>query len=166
MNNTYTGLLVLAAVLGINGLPVQRIVNGTDTTIEAIPFQVSLQFYGQHSCGGVILNAKTVLTAAHCLEYINEFNPVSALSIRIGSSFLHRDGQVIDIREIRVHEQYNPSTYDFDVALLYVATPLTFSAQVQPAKLPSTTTSVQTGEIVQVSGWGRLSVRLSIAFSI
>ena len=45
-----------------------RIVGGVDTTIEEIPYQISLQYWGSHACGGAILNENTILTAAHCFD--------------------------------------------------------------------------------------------------
>lgn len=43
-----------------------RIVGGFPTTIEKNPWQVSLQHYGRHICGGSIISEKWILTAAHC----------------------------------------------------------------------------------------------------
>ena len=44
-----------------------RIVGGTYATQREFPFMVSLQTpLGDHSCGGVILTASEILTAAHC----------------------------------------------------------------------------------------------------
>lgn len=45
-----------------------KIVGGHGTTIEAHPFQISLQYWEEHSCGGSILDENTILTAAHCVE--------------------------------------------------------------------------------------------------
>jgi secreted trypsin-like serine protease len=43
-----------------------RIVGGVDSRIEDFPYQVSLRYNREHWCGGSILNADTVITAAHC----------------------------------------------------------------------------------------------------
>src|SRR5688572_18465270 len=45
-----------------------RIVNGTDTTIEVRPWQISLQVQQQHFCGGSILTPEWIITAQHCIE--------------------------------------------------------------------------------------------------
>lgn len=47
--------------------PIVGIVGGDQTPIETAPWQVSVQRYGRHTCGGAIINERFVLTAAHCL---------------------------------------------------------------------------------------------------
>lgn len=46
--------------------PDDLIVGGYETTIEEHPWQVSLQLYSSHRCGGSIIGDRWVLTAAHC----------------------------------------------------------------------------------------------------
>ncbi|GLH12150.1 Lectizyme [Gryllus bimaculatus] len=65
-------LLLVSAVYGSesgtqfsNG----RIVGGRDTNIKFYPFQVSLQLNGSHWCGGSVISANYILTAAHCMGY-------------------------------------------------------------------------------------------------
>lgn len=43
-----------------------RIFGGSETTIDMIPWQVSLRHNGKHICGGAIITAQWILTAAHC----------------------------------------------------------------------------------------------------
>lgn len=46
-----------------------RIVGGEATTIDKIPYQVSLSSNGiSHFCGGSIISKEWILTAAHCAE--------------------------------------------------------------------------------------------------
>ena len=75
-----------------------RIVGGSAAP-SAIPWQVSFRYCGpdadhhfcQHSCGGTILDAKTVLCAAHCAEAGTDF---SRFNIMAGSKDKLEGGQV------------------------------------------------------------------------
>lgn len=58
--------LSLASPLNHGSDPDGRIVGGFETSINENPWQISLQAYGSHSCGGSIIGNKWVLTAAHC----------------------------------------------------------------------------------------------------
>ncbi|KAJ3660289.1 hypothetical protein Zmor_004744 [Zophobas morio] len=49
-------------------LPDGRIIGGGDIDISQVPWQVSVQFYGAHICGGAILSQTWVITAAHCTD--------------------------------------------------------------------------------------------------
>uniref|UniRef100_T1GKW1 Peptidase S1 domain-containing protein n=1 Tax=Megaselia scalaris TaxID=36166 RepID=T1GKW1_MEGSC len=60
--------------------PSARIVNGYDARTDSTPFMVSIMRFGYHSCGGSLINHRTVLTAAHCL--INTSS--SQLKVRSG----------------------------------------------------------------------------------
>lgn len=43
-----------------------RIIGGDETTIEMVPYMVSITYHGKHICGGTIVSPKIVISAAHC----------------------------------------------------------------------------------------------------
>lgn len=43
-----------------------RIIGGKETSVNKWPWQVSVQYGPIHICGGTIIDAQWVLTAAHC----------------------------------------------------------------------------------------------------
>ncbi|KAK2503201.1 hypothetical protein MC885_003802 [Smutsia gigantea] len=45
-----------------------RVVGGEKASVESWPWQVSIQYDKQHICGGSILDAHWILTAAHCFR--------------------------------------------------------------------------------------------------
>lgn len=61
--------VILTVIIECRGREIRaagRIVGGVEISVEQAPYQISLQYYGFHRCGGAILSCKYVLTAAHC----------------------------------------------------------------------------------------------------
>ena len=61
-----------------------------------IPWQVSVQFFGNHICGGTILDTYTILSAAHCfdIQRFRDGDSVDGVDIRAGSIKRSSGGQV------------------------------------------------------------------------
>lgn len=57
-----------------------QIVGGSAATAGQFPYIVSVQVSGSHYCGGSLLNANTVITAAHCAT-----RSASSYTIRAGT---------------------------------------------------------------------------------
>jgi trypsin len=114
---------------------VESIVGGADASISDFPFQVAL--YNPHAgqpavgffCGGVIIDATHVVTAAHCIATgaHGQVGPLSEIEVLAGSTSLTPTdpGSVRDpVTDASVDPDYNPSTSNFDVGLLTLARPL------------------------------------------
>jgi hypothetical protein len=61
------------------------IVGGTTASTGEFPYIVSLSKSGSHFCGGVLLNAYTVITAAHC----SVGQSASSVKVRAGTLVSH-----------------------------------------------------------------------------
>lgn len=64
-----TVALAMSAVQPATALPVQEvkfIVGGESVKIGEFPSVVVILLNGKQDCGGTLLNANTILTAAHC----------------------------------------------------------------------------------------------------
>lgn len=72
--------LSTAAVIPRDDLSSQ-IVGGVAASAGEFPYIVSLQVSNRHFCGGSLINANTVVTAAHCAEAYS----ASSITIRAGS---------------------------------------------------------------------------------
>ncbi|XP_037947699.1 trypsin-like [Teleopsis dalmanni] len=146
-----TVLALLSCVLA-NTLPEGfdgRIVNGEDTTIEAHPYQVSIQkSSGGHFCGGSIINEDTVVTAAHCMTGQDASN----LKIRLGSTLYNEGGEYVSVRAFEYHPGYNSKTKENDIAVIKLATPVRQSAKIRYIALAEKTPA--TGTAAVVTGWG------------
>ena len=105
------------------------------------------------TCGGTLLTARTVLTAAHCVEG----RQPAALTARLGEFDTTRtdDGQHVDasVARIIMHPRFRgPARHD-DIALLQLSRPVTLGERVWPACLPPEG-SDHTGQRALVAGWG------------
>ncbi|XP_063709055.1 trypsin 3A1-like [Culicoides brevitarsis] len=137
---------------------IRAIYNGDETEIQQVPFTVFIKIKPFPEsvvkiCGGVILDAKTVLTAAHCV------NSSEGIQIVAGSAnpLTDKNVQRRVPAEIILHPKYDYDSYRnttlFDFALVKLGTPLSFNRKVQAAKLPRHE-DVPIGIMAQVCGWG------------
>lgn len=132
-----------------------RIVGGFEIDISDAPHQVSLQSRGSHICGGSIISAKWVLTAAHCTDGAS----VSNLRVRVGSTKHASGGKVISISRIVQHPKFSYSTIDYDYSLLQLSTAVALGNSSQVVDLPEQDEPVPDGTLCEVSGWGNTQVQ-------
>lgn len=111
--------------------------------------------YSIHICGGSVIDAQWIVTAAHCIEVFEKQPRV--YSIRIGSSNRSKGGEVVSISKIYKHPLYNTETLNFDVALLRTQKNRLRGESVHPIKLPLISTPIMDNKEAVVSGWGHMS---------
>ncbi|EFX77159.1 trypsin [Daphnia pulex] len=145
-------------------VPEDKIVGGAEVVPNSLPFVVSLQrkflTLSTHACAGTILDEKTILTAAHCLDYDN----ATIFRVVAGEhSFLNESGMEhnSNVDSYLMHPDYSPITLENDIALIYLSGPLNvlpFNEAVQPINLALTgTADPEPGLSVTVAGWGTTS---------
>ncbi|GBO22333.1 Coagulation factor X isoform 1, partial [Araneus ventricosus] len=110
---------------------------GTDSIAGEYPWMVFL-FINDTSvtCGGVLINHRTVLTAAHCLEnaayctlYFGKYNRSD-----------ENDDNEVQTRtssEIIIHPEFNPLTFDNDIAIVKLSSDVQYSSRIHPICMPS-----------------------------
>lgn len=126
------------------------ITGGSAATSGQFPWQVSLRnTANSHFCGGSIVNAQWVLTAAHCTID----SAPSGVRVYVGSHLLSA-GIRHDVTTIRNHPSYNAQTISYDVAVLRVSPNIALNSLAQAIPLIN---RVVDGERLEVSGWGRTS---------
>lgn len=131
-----------------------RIVGGQRAELGDAPYQISMRFkkYDFHFCGGSIINETWILTAAHCTT---NFKP-DQIEVVAGNLKLGAGGDRYAVDRIVAHERYDPNTLRNDIALLRLATPITYSDTVEPVELCDQYT--EGGQPMMLSGWGLTSV--------
>uniref|UniRef100_A0A3P9DSL3 Transmembrane protease serine 4-like n=1 Tax=Maylandia zebra TaxID=106582 RepID=A0A3P9DSL3_9CICH len=128
-----------------------RIVGGTDTSIDHWPWQVSLQRSGQHTCGGSLVSPRWVVTAAHCFTGSNkELRQWAVVSGQ--TSIITLGGSSVD--RVIVNADYNAETNDYDIALMRLTRPITVSDVRRPVCLPPKDYSITAETYMTVTGWG------------
>jgi trypsin len=124
----------------------RRIVGGEKADIKQHPWQVALTIGGS-LCGGSIIAQKWVLTAAHCVRPLPKLSDVKA---KAGATDYTGGGMGTEIEKIVVHEGYNPTTSENDLALIKLKTAT--AGRVIP--LASAELPVPNGQPLEVTGWG------------
>ncbi|RNA13099.1 serine protease 27-like [Brachionus plicatilis] len=102
----------------IRGERLNKIVGGQQAVPEDWGWQVSLEYLGLFTCGGSLINTEWVITAAHCIDPLN--NP-SSFSIRLGvHNRLNPEDHSTSrtVSEFIIHPSYNDVTEENDIALM------------------------------------------------
>ncbi|MCJ1447078.1 MAG: hypothetical protein MMC23_007587 [Stictis urceolatum] len=131
-----------------------EIVGGTVVSSSSTyPFIANLQESGSFICGGTILSTTKILTAAHCAVD----GSATSFKFRVGSLQYNSGGTLVSVKSKIVHPKYDANTVDYDVAVLTLATPLTFSSTVAAATLVASGAEPTAGLSTTVIGWGTTS---------
>ncbi|XP_053593019.1 chymotrypsin-1-like [Microplitis demolitor] len=151
-------IIGVAAGLG-SSREIPRVVGGRDAPEGAHPYQVSLRRGNSHYCGGVILNNRWVITAAHCVALVNS----TGVTAVMGTNTLSKGGDVYHPDLFIVHKKYK--LLFNDIALIRVSKEIKFNKKVQRVMLPATDSRFD-HYAVKLSGWGLTQVNGEIPDSL
>ncbi|XP_011642170.1 serine protease persephone-like isoform X1 [Pogonomyrmex barbatus] len=144
-----------------------NIYGGTLSESGEFPYMVALGYENEdkddddsdaikYTCGGTLISSRYVLTAAHCVNNVQEKVPIE---VRVGSEDLRNvgDAQRIRISNIITHPQYKRSVNYNDVAILKLSTPVRVASNVRPICIQTKsldTMNIQSNTKFIVIGWG------------
>lgn len=136
-------------------MPAPRIVSGGPTTMAENPWQVSIQRYGSHYCGGTLIAPQWILTAAHCP--VAPYRSSDVDTAVVGRATLSATGTGQRLRIAAADLLPAPSSYDsdtrrYDLRLVRLASPASLGPNVSFLQLDRTV--VGSLRSVRISGWG------------
>ncbi len=149
IGRSWLAVASLAAILVLPSVAEAQIMGGQPVDIRDVPWQAALRITrGDRSslCGGSLIRANWILTAAHCLL---PRVAVADVLARTGSDDAD-GGRWLPIEQIVIHERYDPTTFEADLALVELAV----ATEGTPIALPEADAQIQAGTPLMVTGWG------------
>jgi secreted trypsin-like serine protease len=183
-------LLLLAAAPAAHAQsPEPRVVGGSETTIEQYPWQAAVvvgqakatgNAYQRQFCGGSLITASIVLTAAHCVyDSDPDCDPTGGVDVCLpddpggeGTKRLDADDVAVvlgvttlstataedehAVQDVSYDPGFDPGTFRHDVAYLVLATPVTTGSAIQTIDIAGDDEApVWAPDVpVDISGWG------------
>jgi len=124
------------------------------------PWQAAIVWDDKFLCGGTLIDAYHVLTAAHCFNYRSK--DVNRYEVILGEhnrNLFENTEQYMEVKEIKIHEKYSTDSDEYDIAIMKLSDPAVPSDHVIPACFPSHLAELAEGSKCYITGWG--STRLA-----
>ncbi|XP_016956507.1 trypsin [Drosophila biarmipes] len=127
--------------------------NGVDAKFDFWTFIASVSINGYQECGGTVIDNRIILTAAQCVRDI----PVGNITVRVGSAFVNKGGEVIRVKAMEVHGSYKE--LNNDIALLWLRTS---ALSKRVTKIPLPTSEPIPNDYPSNAGWGEKSLESNV----
>lgn len=96
-----------------------KIVGGAATSIDRVPWQLSIRVNGVHKCGATIISEKSALSGAHCyrpnVEELDTFTVLAGSTLRLGDG----GSFIIGVDKFIQHPNYNNATMENGILLYF-----------------------------------------------
>ncbi|XP_011164033.2 serine protease filzig isoform X2 [Solenopsis invicta] len=138
-----------------------KIVGGKGAQFGEWPWQVLVReatwlgLFTKNKCGGVLITDKYVITAAHCQPGFLASLVAVFGEYDISGELESKRSVTKNVRRVIVNHGYDPATFENDLALLELESPVKFDEHIVPICMPEDGIDF-TGRFATVTGWGRL----------
>ncbi|XP_069702854.1 trypsin-7-like [Periplaneta americana] len=144
----------------------QRIVGGHVTKVNEFPWIVALMKRGKFYCAGSLITRRHVLTAAHCVDGFNVRDIRAVLGEHDRVSKTETVTVERHLQNATAYANFSIFTFNNDIAVLELETPVELGPTIRPACLPSDVHKNLTGRMAIVAGWGRTEERKPTSSSL
>ncbi|XP_076285340.1 transmembrane serine protease filzig isoform X2 [Lasioglossum baleicum] len=138
-----------------------KIVGGKSAYFGKWPWQVLIReatwlgLFTKNKCGGVLITEKYVVTAAHCQPGFLATLVAVFGEYDLSGELEDKRSATRNVRRVIVNRGYDPTTFENDLALLELDSPIVFDEHIVPICMPDDGIDF-TGRMATVTGWGRL----------
>ncbi|XP_066460974.1 granzyme A-like [Eleutherodactylus coqui] len=132
-----------------------KIVNGHEALANSRPYMALIidTETSETYCGGSLINANWVVTAAHC--QLPAGRAMVVLGAHLSRLSAQEDGrQIFDVEQQIIHPKYDNKTIDNDIMLMKLSRGATLGQKVGLLSLPKTYEDVEAGTVCETAGWG------------
>ena len=136
-------------------LMIFKIIGGSIPSAGSEPYIVSLQRLGSHFCGGTIVSANRVISAAHCKS-----SGVTAVGGAHDITANESSQQGKSVGTWVNHPNYSSRTQANDICVLKLSSRFTLNSRVATLAMPRSQNDewMPSGASVRVCGWGNTRV--------
>jgi len=140
--------------------PELRIRGGKNADKNEWPWIAGIYKNGKQFCGGSLVDATHILTAAHCVDHMRP-SDIPSLLVKLGDHDINTEAETrttkVRVAQIIKHKGFSQQTLHNDVAILRLATPVQFRRNVRPVCMKAAGAAVPKGNLATVVGWGLMS---------
>ncbi|XP_063700942.1 inactive serine protease scarface-like [Culicoides brevitarsis] len=134
----------------------------TEANFAEFPWQVMVARESTKTllCGGVIVGPHHVLATAKCVEGVRPSDIVTKVGEwQLGENSEPRKFQILHVRSVQPHPQYNPNTLEYDMAIIHLSEQINFDQHVAPICMDEQESSKNLDNCV-TTGWGKDALRV------
>ncbi|RVE48475.1 hypothetical protein evm_006911 [Chilo suppressalis] len=132
-----------------------RIIGGVETAVNEFPWVARLSYFNKFYCGGMLINDRYVLTAAHCVKGFMWF----MIKVTLGEHDRCNETTRPVTRFVSelVANNFTYTTFKHDIALLKLNEPVEVTDEVKPICLPHADDNTFVGVKAIATGWGSVT---------